>query len=86
MVLKLTISKYPSQNVFNMQISFDGKEYICYTCHSKAIQGKLPCQAIVNNLYVDDIPPELKTLEKLEQKIIARQIVFEKIVIMPKKN
>jgi hypothetical protein len=75
---------YPSQNIFNIQISFDGKVYICKTCHSKAIQGRLPCQAIVNNLYVDDIPTELEALKKLEQILIARRIVFEKIVVMPK--
>ena len=60
-------------------MSFDGKLYICNTCHSKAIQGKVPCQATVNNnLYVDDVPTEL------EQIMIARRIVFEKIVVMPK--
>ena len=65
-------------------MSFDGIEYICKTCHSKAIQGSLPCQAIINNLYVDDIPTELEELKKLEQIIIAQRIVFEKIIVMPK--
>ena len=49
-----------------------------HTCHSKIIKGKLPCQALVNNMYVDEIPTELSSLEKLER------IVFEKIVVMPK--
>lgn len=83
-VLQLILKRYPSQHLFNVQISFDGKIYICNTCHSKAIQGKVPCQATVNNLYVDDAPTELKSLKKLEQIIIARRIVFEKIVVMPK--
>ena len=61
-----------------MQISFDGKIYICNTCHSKAIQGKVPCRSTVNNLCVDDVPTELESLKKLEQIIIAQQIVFEK--------
>lgn len=37
-----------------------------------------------NNLQVDEIPPELSVLEKLEQILIAQRIVFEKIVVMPK--
>lgn len=36
------------------------------------------------NLYVDEILLKLSTLEKLEQILIARRIVFKKIVIMPK--
>ena len=47
-------------------------------------KGKIPCQAICNNMYVDKIPPELPSLEKLEQILIEQQIVFEKIIIMPK--
>ena len=66
-------------------MSFGGKLYICNTCHSKAIQEKLPCQATVNrNLYVDDVPTELESLKKLEQIMVARRIVFEKIVVIPK--
>jgi hypothetical protein len=83
-VNKYISGKYPCQECFSIQKSFDGKEYICKTCHSKTLQGKLPCQAVVNNLYVDVIPPELAVLEKLEQILIAQRIVFEKIVVMPK--
>ena len=72
------------QNVFTEKLSFDNKEYICKTCHSKVIKGKVPCQAVYNNMFVDDIPTELSTLEKLEQILIAQRIVFEKIVVMPK--
>ena len=60
------------------------KEYICKTCHSKVIKGKVPCQAVYNDMFADDIPTELSTLEKLEQILIAQRIVFEKIVVMPK--
>ena len=35
-------------------------------------------------MFVDDIPTELSTLEKLEQILIAQRTVFEKIVVMPK--
>ena len=80
-VLQLTSNRYPSQHLFNVKISFDGKIYVCNTCHSKAIQGKVPCQATLKNLYFDDVPTKLESLKKLEQIIIARQIVFEKILV-----
>ena len=72
--------KYPCQTYFNIQQSFDGKQCICNTCHSKVIKGKLPCQAVVNNMYVDEIPTKLSSLEKLQQI----QIALEKIVVMYK--
>ena len=36
-VLKLITTRYPSQHLFDVQMSFDGKLYICKACHSKAI-------------------------------------------------
>ena len=60
--------------------TMDGKQCICNTCHSKVIKGKLPCQAVVNNMYVDEIPTKLSSLEKLQQI----QIALEKIVVMYK--
>ena len=63
---------------------FDSKEYICKTCHAKLLKGRQPCQAVVNNLFIDETPTELAALEKLEQILIAQRIVFEKIVVMPK--
>ena len=77
-------SKYKCQHYFTDTKSFDGKEYICKICHPKISKGNLPCQAVHNNLYVDEIPSALSGLEKLEQILIAQRIVFEKIVVMPK--
>ena len=50
---------------------------------SKVIKGKLLCQAVVSNKYVDEISTELSSLEKLEQILIAQRIVIEKIMVMP---
>ena len=72
------------ETLFTDVKSFDDKEYICKTCHSKVLKGTIPCQAIYNNMYVDKIPAELASLEKLEQTLIAQRIVFEKIIIMRK--
>ena len=72
------------QNIFTEKLYFGNKEYICKTCQFKVIKGKVPCQAVYNDMFVDDIPTELSTLEKLEQILIAQRIVFEKIVVTPK--
>ena len=78
--------KYSSvpKTLFTNIASLDNKEYICVTCHSKVVKGKIPCQAVYNDMSVDEIPAELTLLEKLEQILIAQRIVFEKIVVMPK--
>ena len=61
------------------------KSIIIYkTCHSKVIKGKLPCQAVINDLYIDEIPQELASLAKLEQILVSKCIVFQKIIVMPK--
>ena len=83
-IIHLKKQKYNNQQIFTDIKSFDNKQYICRTCHSKIMKGQVPCQAACNKLYVDDTPPELSLLEKLEQILISQRIVFEKIVVMPK--
>lgn len=75
---------YGFQHLFTGKKSFDNKEYICKTYKSKLLKGQVPCQAVSNKLGVDDVPPEMKCLEKLEQILVAQRMMFEKIVIMPK--
>ena len=75
-VVILQKNKYPRQDCFMLQCSFDGKNYICRTCHAKLLKGQQPCQAVVNNLFVDETPTELAALEKLEQILIAQRIVM----------
>ena len=52
-VLNFKKDKYVNcnvENVFTHKLSFDNKEYICKTCHSKVIKGKIPCQTVCNNI------------------------------------
>ena len=72
------------KSAFTKITSFDEKEYICASCYSKVTKGKISCQAVYNNMSVDEIPPELALLEKLEQILIAQRIAFENIIVMPK--
>ena len=55
------------QELFTEINSFDENQYICKTCHTKVLKGQVPCQAVCNKLHVDELPPELSILEKLEQ-------------------
>ena len=86
---KKTVRKFDADmhgicNIFTTVPTFDGGEYVCNTCHSKLKKGKIPCQAVFNRMEVDEIPPELDRLRKLESVLIAQRLVFQKIVVMPK--
>ena len=85
-VLEFKKDKYNSSScLFTSVTSFNGNMYICNTCHvTIKKKNKTPCQAVYNNLAVDDVPPELASLEKLEQILVSQRIVFQKIVVMPK--
>ena len=79
-VLLVHKANYTRQDLLTTVKSFDSKEYVCFTCHRKVKQGKIPCQAVRNKLELDEIPPELADLGKLEAILISRRIVFQKIV------
>ena len=85
-VLQFKKNNYNSSScLFSSVTSFNGNMYICNTCHATIKKkNKTPCQAVCNNLAVDDVPPELTRLEKLEQILVSQRIVFQKIVVMPK--
>ncbi|XP_071958642.1 uncharacterized protein [Antedon mediterranea] len=58
--------------------------WICFTCHKKLLNGKVPAEANSNNLELLDIPPELKCLNNLEQHLIGLNIPFMKLMNLPK--
>ena len=85
-VVEFKKDKYKSSScLFTSVTSFNGNMYICKTCDvTIKKKNKIPCQAVCNNLAVDDAPPEIANLEKLEQILVSQRIVFQKIVVMPK--
>ena len=58
--------------------------YVCKTCDKKLKQNLIPEQSVKNNLGIDDSPPELQGICRLERVLISRRILFKKIAIMPK--
>ena len=77
-VTELKKGKYNIQRNFTGKHSFDNEEYICNTCSSKLLKRDIPCQAVHKKLLVDEIPSELKSLEKLEEILIAQRLLFQK--------
>ena len=60
------------------------KEWICFTCHRHLLKGNMPPQAAINNLWLDDIPEELKILNALEMHLVSIVQPFMKIVPLPR--
>ena len=64
--------------------SIDGSIYICHTCHGVLKLGRIPTQSKANRMALDEIPDELKDLNNLELHIICKQILFMKLVKLPR--
>ena len=64
--------------------SFDGKLYICLTCHRKLKRHIIPDISVFNKLSLSEFPEDFPQLNRLEKFIIAKRMLFKKIVIMPK--
>ena len=64
--------------------SFDGKVYICKTCHLQVSKSQVPCQGVANNLYLDEIPEATKILNKLETTLLCKMLRSKKVIIMAK--
>ncbi|XP_065942067.1 uncharacterized protein [Magallana gigas] len=57
--------------------------WVCFTCHRKIMSGKIPQEAAINKMSLEEIPPELSDLNSLEQHLIALHIPFMKIMALP---
>ena len=60
------------------------QEYTCQTCHKSLKSGKMPAQAVANQLEVPDLPEVLQNLTYLEVRCIALRIPFMSIQAMQK--
>ena len=46
-------------------------------------KGKIPPMSVVNNMWVDEIPPEHARLSVMEQRLISRVQAFMKLIVLP---
>ena len=56
--------------------------YICKTCNRHMQKGKMPPECRQNNMQIDP-QPEIMKLTELENSLIARNILFEKMYMLP---
>ena len=65
--------------------NMDGKKYICYTCKNYLSKKKIPPMCHKNNLQLFDISQyEELHLTELENAMIALNIIFQKVIKLPK--
>ena len=62
--------------------TYDGKVYVCMTCHKSIMKKRTPCQAVSNKLDVEVAPKQLQNLRKLEKVLISKKILFKKVALM----
>ena len=67
----------------NDQNSPRAKLWICATCKSHLSRGQCPPLATINSLQPAEIPPELANMNTLEQQLVAKHIMFTKVVSLP---
>ena len=77
--------RYKNSHLYRSEVLyFDNKMYVCKTFDKKLKQNLIPEQSVKNSLGIDDFPPELQGICRLERVLISRRIFFKKIAIMPK--
>ena len=62
--------------------SVDDLSYLCSTCKSSLSKGNIPAMAVANGLKLSH--PDRPSLTELESNLIATNINFQKIVLLPK--
>ena len=82
-------SKFPElsecvfKNKFPVGINGDYQFYICSTCKKEVKQGKVPPMAAANALDIVPVSEDLQ-LSEIENNLIAKRILFQKIYQLPK--
>ena len=62
----------------------DERNFLCRSCKLSMEKGKMPKMCSNNGLKVDILPKPEMRLSELENNLIARNIVFQKIHLLPK--
>ena len=71
-----------TEYVFSSDI--DNRNFLCKGCKLSMERGKMPKMCSNNGLKVDILPKPEMRLSELENNLIARNIVFQKIHLLPK--
>ena len=60
------------------------QSYICHTCKENLTKGKMPCMSVKNALSLSPIANQDLKLSEIENNLIAQNILFQKIFLLPK--
>ena len=58
--------------------------YLCHTCKNTMKRGKMPCMSVKNGLTLTEIKDQDTKLTEVENNLIAQNIIFQKIFLLPK--
>ena len=85
-IVRFDFSSYSSlvKKLLHLVSSYDGRLYICRTCHNKVEKSNVHCQAVSNKLAVELLPYEFRDLGRLERDLVAKRILLKKVTVMPK--
>ena len=80
--------RYSDEEIVTMCLNVSSPEnyaskYICKKCDISLIAGKMPPQAMVNNLQTFHMSSVLKDLNELEKNLISPIIPFMKVMTLP---
>ena len=85
-IVRFDFNSYSSlvKELVHLGSSYDGRLYICRTCHNKVKKNNVPSQAVSNRLAAELLPNEFRDLCRLERVLVAKTILFKKVTVMPK--
>ena len=69
---------------FMYKSNIDSRVYMCITCDRSLKRGKIPPQAKVNNMSLDEVPCELSCMNNIESRLLSKRIPFMKMVALPR--
>ena len=82
-VVHLSLENYNiSREIFTSVLSYDGRAYICITCHKKLLKRLVPFQAVIHKLGTVSLPKEFESVNKLEGMPFSKRILSKKITTM----
>ena len=88
MKAKVHTSKVMKNNTVREEDKLCQTPFICNTCHIHLKRGKLPPKCVKNGLELLDTDQDLKDqgldLNELEETLIGRNVIFEKIFFLPR--
>ena len=81
--LKMHGYNFDEDSIF-IVMSYDGNYYICNTCDKALRSKRMPCQAVANRLFVEDLPKQFQGFNMFERLLASRRILFKKVTVIPK--